>query len=608
MPEVDLFAEAVTGTYRSRALRTVLIIDDQFPTYADLLSRTEPPERFTEGERALRLYRLFRSLGMPCDVENSLKEPSEGPVEHVDIDHIRKSDLIVLDWQLTPGSTDSSKSLYIIRKLSETKHFNTIVLYTREPKLDRVWLDIACSLHGGWADAEELLRDHPDAAELWDALADDAGLPAPSDEVIAAYILRGARGLPPEGRVALETELTSRQVPRALSKSLIEVMIHRAVRERFKDDITIKKGPSRSVLGTCQPGRPLWLQSGNCFVTVIKKVETPPADMAATNDPDGIIDHLDRALVDWKPGLLQILISEIQNLLELEALATEEAHLRDPEMQTGLSYHLLGTLGEGLDPERPDELLQPIELIIDRLVEGLRRRIASDRHLTDLGVGLLSRELKELGWRRDVQKSATEQFADASRMARQEKAPAKERSIFRLNTFLSTEAFRRAHLTTGTIIKSAQTSDHWVCMSPACDMTMRKPNPHQAWALALHPLRPIVAVRLRKEDGIASALTEAEKGRHIFVETGSGPVAFCAVDKNTNQPVYEFLFPIDAGKVDRSDGTSMPKVKAYRLLPPEEGGTEVRFGAHDFFVVGQMPLIWEPRPTDDRAAPCPNRR
>ncbi len=195
MPETDLFAQAVTDTYRSRALRTVLIIDDQFPTYADLLSETES-ERFTEGERALRLYRLFRSLGMPCDVENSLKEPSEGTFEHVDIDHIRKSDLIILDWQLTPGSTDSSKSLYIIRKLADTKHFNTIVLYTREPKLDRVWLDIACSLRGGWADAEELLRENTDAAELWETLVDDADLPAPSDEVIAAYILRGVRGLP----------------------------------------------------------------------------------------------------------------------------------------------------------------------------------------------------------------------------------------------------------------------------------------------------------------------------------------------------------------------------------------------------------------------------
>ncbi len=364
-------------------------------------------------------------------------------------------------------------------------------------------------------------------------------------------------------------------------------MIHRAVRERFRDDVAIKKGPSRSVLGACQAGRPLWIQSGNCFVTVINKANDLSTGTESTNDPDGIIDSLDRALVDWKPGLLQILISEIQNLLELEALATEEDHLRDPALQTGLSYHLLGTLGEGLDPERLDDLLQPIELIIDRLVEGLRRRITSDRGLTDLGVGLLSRELKELGWQRDVQKSSAEQFADASKMARQEKAPAKDRAILRLNTFLSTEDFRRAHLTTGTIIKSEQSGDYWVCMSPACDMTMRKPNPHQSWALALHPLRPIVAVRLRAE-GVGSALADAEKGRHIFVKTGSESVAFCVVDKNTNQPVYEFLFPLDAGKVDRSDDTSMPKVRAYRLLPPEEGSADIRFGAHDFVVVGQM--------------------
>ena len=70
------YKSAVKETFETKPLKTVLMIDDQFPTFADLAdlvdergNASEP--RFRQKDRALALYRGFQKRHMICDVETT---------------------------------------------------------------------------------------------------------------------------------------------------------------------------------------------------------------------------------------------------------------------------------------------------------------------------------------------------------------------------------------------------------------------------------------------------------------------------------------------------------------------------------------------------------
>lgn len=584
VPQIDSYAEAVKETFRSRALRTVLLIDDQFPSYADALEGADYLERFKETPRALRLYRMFKSRHMPCDVENNV-----GDLTAEDVERIRKSDLIVLDYHLTPGSRDNSKSIQLIRKLALTKHFNIVVLYTLETDLDGVWRDIAASLRCGWREPEDLLSEAEFAQ--WEVLTDGGKLPTTSKELLVAYILgRAPRDWP--NRQLLADEFAERGVEKKHVGALIGALIHQGMRERFAYDADVLAMPERPVFGACEAGRPRWVQSGNCFVALLGKQEFK-ADEHPT-DADGILRCLDEALADWRPNLLQVLISEMQNILELEALATAEFdYLRDPEIQIGLSYQLLRSLEDDAGPAARDRLMPPLQAIIDKLVETLRHRLAADGDLGQLATTLLGEELKRISWpvketnRKERGKAL---FAAANELARTGKKPSLEEVFFALNHFLSTEPFRRGHLTTGTIFRELDGEEFWVCAAPGCDMVVRKPVAQQVWASGIHPVRAMVAVRLHPENGLDGALSKAERGRHIFLRAESKQ-AFSIVDREIDQPVYEFFFPDNAARTHLGDD-GRQSFTAFRVEVtngvPDRALDYPQFASAEYVIVGQL--------------------
>src|SRR5579863_10334599 len=177
------YEKAVKETFETKPLRTVLLIDDEFPTYADLAAGDPggDEKHFRQKDRAAALYRSFQQRQMICDVENTVVE--------VQKDRIRKSDLVVLDYHLGPADGDNEKALNILRELSDSKHFNTIVVYTQETNLDEVWLDIVACLAGGWSRYPAELTG--DSLLHWERLSDDHTLPQPHLDAVKEFAKRG---------------------------------------------------------------------------------------------------------------------------------------------------------------------------------------------------------------------------------------------------------------------------------------------------------------------------------------------------------------------------------------------------------------------------------
>ncbi|MHB8268061.1 response regulator receiver domain [Bradyrhizobium sp.] len=552
----DAYEAVVKDTFETKPLRTVLMIDDEFPTFADLAhgETKETEKRFRQKARAVALYGSFQKRHMICDVENVAAD--------VQTERFRKSDLIILDYHLGPGANDSDKSIEILRELSGSKHFNTVVVYTAEPDLNKVWLDIIASLSGGWTAPAALTGD---AQQHWERLSDTGTLPGASIEAVMAYAKRrDIRSLPRPVRQAAQGELVGLGVPANACAAIIEAMIHKEMALRSGRFAT---EPLRRAIGDSRDGG-RWVQSGNAFVTITKKDELTddPAD------PAGIMVGLSRALSAWHPNVVQILISEIQNILELDALATEDDHLRDPVTQTALWYYLLDSLGT-IDPAGNPDIKVPLMAIIDKIVEGVRRRLSSDPDLLALASQAVLGELRDTGWTRETWPRARhrDMLTAATGLARTNGLTTNQNTLFRLNSFFSTERFRRAHVTTGTVFYHAKTDQYFVAASPACDLVARRPSADQWWAHSIFPFTPLIAVLL-KPKGIDESLAEAENGLHIFLENATDRKAFRIVAGPGRQPPYEFLMVKNEGRVREQDGKIM--FEAARLAPKvvQEGG------------------------------------
>jgi hypothetical protein len=216
------YSEIVKSTFVTKALRTVLVIDDEFPSYANLLDEKEVKASYKEWDRALALYKGFKAQHMVCDVEND--------VDTVGVERLRKSDLVILDYNLGPDEGDHTKAIKVIRNLAAARHFNTIVVYTAAEDLDRVWLEIAASLTGGWTDWRSGLDG--EAAEAWDRLSDSQQLPDPGRPAVVAFVGKGGlRAIPADARRVIQQELVDASVPPSLCSKIIEALCRRNLAE-----------------------------------------------------------------------------------------------------------------------------------------------------------------------------------------------------------------------------------------------------------------------------------------------------------------------------------------------------------------------------------------
>ena len=612
MPETLVYEALVLRTFSEQALRTALLIDDQFPTYADLIAGRAA--EYSDTARAARLYEQFRTLRLPCDVVNSLS--GEGASDAVE--RIRKSDLIVLDYHLTPSSEDSTQSTELMARLADSPHFNTIVLYTQEADLARVWRDVACRLRGGWMPPATLLADDAEALEAWDRLSSGDELPDVPEILVESRAIdthesqRGAR----EEKGRLVSQIRALGVTGDAAARIVEALVHREVLRRFPGQAWHGKRPVYGrFLGEQNV---IWLQCSNCFIAIVRKArlvrapvpsasevvrgqvedqgpvlaetEASTPEQSAGTDPEGIMECLHAALLDWRPSFAQIVLSEVQNRLELEALATGDEKLRRLDTQVGLSYYVLQQLKGVAAPWTAPELTPAVRSVIDRIVDGIRRYVSTNEDLEQTVAALLVEELERSGWPTAIVARTTEAtWAAAAKLGRCDGNPDKTASLLHLNAFLSTEPARRRHVTTGAVFREQGTADLWVCVSPACDMVPRDPGTEQQWLWALHPVRPMLALRLHRESE-TNGLEYADRGGHVFVELEEEerPVPFRVVGASTSLPAYEMLFPTDAARLGAGGRT----FTAYTLRGGRSATTPAAipptFSAVNFEVVAQL--------------------
>jgi hypothetical protein len=557
------------------------MIDDEFPMFSDLAigENQDNAKRFAQKELAVKLYSAFRKNHMLCDIENVA---SDLPLES-----IRKSDLVILDYHLSPVEGNSEKSISILRELASSNHFNTVVVFTAAPNLNEVWLEIIASMGGAWTGLPGSLEG--EAKAEWERLSDDGALPTASlDAVMEFAQCRNSRNISPAVRKAAEDELKELGVPISACSDIITALIHK---EMAKYAGPYSGAPKHYAIGGCS-NETRWIQSKNTFIVVHKKQSLTAGP---DHDPAGIMEGLNLALLAWRPNLIQIVVSEIQNVLEREALISGDELLRHPKTQAALWHFLLEGLGPINVAETPD-VRAPLSALIDRILDGVRRRLSSDPALLDLASDALLGEIRGAGWTPETWPTRGKSRLDAvKKISRIDDSVAASDIFFRLNSFFGTEVFHRSHITMGTLIMHRASGVCFVVASPACDMTTRAPSNTQVWTKDIYPLKPVVCVHLKKLSSHDGALIDASAGKHIFLENGKDKITFALMDSGV--PSHEMIFVEGAGVVRDEGGKKIFSARRLTARGFEGrevlvgGGEEVEkvdFARSEFEVIGQL--------------------
>lgn len=384
MTKVNTFNELVREAFIT-PLRSVLIIDDQYPTWEEIFKSKAKGGNQSVGAEAsavnkswngpataaevLRLISEFRSQkpGFIIDIHDGVAKKSskktagsETPEELAD--HLHQSDLLVLDYNLEGGDVGTGGEIArkILASVLDNHHFNLVVVHTSED-LDRVVQECLIALmdsckkqyDGEIIDQLSKLNDFIieeedsgdfDRNDIYEKLG------------IASYIQ--ARHPNKGWQNALAEFMQGKGAFAGLSEWANELRLEKSQKkifffwaisifeERYSDDFT--NSPAKSLAWhtseSCK-----WLRTSRGFVCFVEK------------GPENLLAELESALVDWKPTPSRLLSAKYRHEISRIGAEVEDASLRKKHAFAKF-YETIREPGKEDLPPRQIELLRQYKL------------------------------------------------------------------------------------------------------------------------------------------------------------------------------------------------------------------------------------------------------
>lgn len=523
----DAYCNLVTKTFCDDSIRSVMMIDDKYQPYSACIKRLDGLENFQddpeglneflgESRRASQISKFFHDKKIMSDISNDS--------EYVDIEKIRKCDLLLLDYHLE--HEDPVPSLKVLKQLKDSRHMNLVVVYTSEG-LDKVWKEIACSLRGN-IDTDTISFDDQLATEAWDGLTnygaslshDIQNLVSPSEE-IAHYILKKKF-----------TRDTTRALAEILSPNIRDFLGpvgEWSVSEYNKlqnNDVTcdLKGEPNQ------------WLRIGNVFIALCAKT--------AGDDSESLWESLVNSLHSWEPNYYRLITSQIQNHIEDQNIAMDSFLEQDYETQAAWLWKLQSA-------KLNDELSTEYSKLCTNIYEGLLDTLLSDEELYDFSSEVFTHSIGAVdeGVTDDALIDQCKEHTSSNLKTDRYKV------VHALNQYRSSKQFLKKHLTVGSVIRPANGNQQvwYLCVSPSCDVV---PKQHTtASAKRIEPDRLVKFFKLSRVNNLQEPLNSAATGKYLFLtDENNNRIALSVLDNITDLPA------IDLGIVrDHDEGSIDPE-------------------------------------------------
>jgi len=508
------YNQLISQTFCENAIRTVMLIDDEYVPYSKLVklslkSKTieELQEQLASSERAASIQNYFESKKLICDVSDGFT--------NFDAEKARKSDLIILDYFLE--NNDPKRTIQILNDLVNSNHLNLVALYTNK-SLEDSWLQVVTSLLGcGEVDFEDLIEDE-NPREFWNDKT-NSGTEIPdnwhntiTNNDVANFLLR-KRPEPGTIRKIIEQLDPDQKKNRSVvytgicHDKLITSELDLLGNDKFEGEFCGNFSGSK------------WLKIGNLFLCFSdKNVDVTGEDIYKT---------LNKALVDWNPNYFRLVLSEIENQLENEGVSISNFSKDDYLEQAAWLWQILSSSSK-----------LNISDLISQNQSKITSKLLNNDGLTQFSNKVLDCMNDEFPQQEKLELQTEEQNKDEYKIYKDnltkanlqvvdtqirktlsdthsaaEKQPSKV--VIAMNKSLSLKAISTDHITTGTIL-SDETKSHWyLCVSPACDCVPEQNNTNLTKRLApgFKPLKFLELTVITE----GSALKSATDGKYLFL-------------------------------------------------------------------------------------------
>ena len=487
-------------------IRSVLIVDDDFPTFDEVLhlrlgdhqdDTTAPRKDWRRNPARIRsVVERFRKNDPPLLVDihdgTNIAADAEGTVAA----HLHQSDLLVLDYQLDRTRTgDGTRAIQILRHLMANEHFNLVVVYTKQA-LETVFDSVRWGLI---APSPVTLseQDVERAKELLEAAEDQS--PGALHRILSSvepaqyfhsrvyassYIRTMRKGQQPYSAFHQES-----QVPNWDHDDCALVFRHALAQVEQSNQHLMNPDPPADQL-TWSSTSINWIRTESVFICFSDK-----------STADDLLAELQKALGAWKPNPSTLFLAKLRAAMdEYGAVAQRRALTKDHALAYWYNRLLHADKSErrGLTTEsvsrHSDQLMDAILPQVDDFAERLVE--------VDVADG-------------DFEQKCHEYFhVDLT------KDENRTRAAVEHNALVCSKVPSGWHLTTGHIFVVAET--HWLCLSPACDMVPTQPS---SWRTKLYGGHlPFVAVRLHPVHGFPK---DVLSNRYVFLSVDDTVQTYC---------------------------------------------------------------------------------
>ena len=515
-----------------KPIRSVLIVDDDYPTFEEMLDAQlersagrEPPadkEWFKDPTRIKNVIASFRTPTRPLLVDihdgANVTVGEDLKVAH----HLHQSDLLVLDYQLDksrPG--DGSVAVQIIRTLLRNEHFNLVVVHTSED-LDRVFTPTLIALMRP-QEVKLSVEDRARAALLLEDLEDETeGASAKMAGSIGLAQYLHSRRYPAQFTQTMRLGSQPYSDFRALCPDAWDGddrrLVLKHLLERVETSLEPQFNPEAAGELVWDDGPVKYIKADSVFVAFSSK-----------GDDDDLLKDLLEALNAWRPQPSRMFHAKLRAEMDEFGVLAQGGALENRHALAHWYKRLLETDGTA----RRWLIAESVSRHAEQLLGDILHRVE------DFAGRLVAVEAKA-GTPNDVSKSHFK--IDLANDAENTKARQEH------NVAVCSKLRTGWHLTTGHVFRMNEA--YWVCVSPACDMV---PGQLSAQRIQTFGERlPFIALKLNELKD-TKAPKDIQTNRYAYVRVDGTIKGFCVNDPGgeTSTPEWHILFAEKRGEFSK---------------------------------------------------------
>ncbi|HEY8036659.1 MAG TPA: response regulator receiver domain [Methylobacter sp.] len=480
-------------------IRTVVVIDDEFPSLDGLIAKELKDDGAWNGKSddantVKEILQFCRQKEKPwlVDVHDGKKIPFKK--DEIIAPYLIHSDLMILDFHL---ADDGEKAIKILKKLAGNNHFNMVIVYTHGDQtggdIDTIVRDIALGLT--YRDAKLHLSDEEtekirSQLTMWEEEDEEIFNRLSSEITEQTYLSyrsqleNGCKELlgQPEGLKIIEL---FKKRPKAIKLQPLNIL-QWLLCEKEKAIQARLSNVDLGHVSIAPPGSNInWIRTDSLFVTVVNK-QYQPKEL-----PEKLLD----ALNEWCPQPHRLLMSQMRFLMDDRGVIAESEVLGNRYIQVGWLKELIESKSQAQNHVINNTITRHWEALGDELrkdIDGFAYRLVS--HLTS--------------------QNAEEVLEKHSKINVQTKSKEIAKHI---NWYNSTKPIDGFHLTPGHILELDVNAEkeYWICLSPACDLV-----PGQKTSGLIGRVKdsmPFTAVQLTKI-GDQKAIDDVNHNIYLFLK------------------------------------------------------------------------------------------